>query len=57
MWYNIVPYFIPMFPNMYSMYYLGIKGPNPLIFKRKKGYATGVTQLELVPHVEQLVQN
>jgi hypothetical protein len=30
--------------NMYSMYYPGIKGPNPLIFKKKKGDATGVTQ-------------
>jgi hypothetical protein len=33
-----------MDPNMYSMYYLGIKGLDPLTFGRKKGYATSVTQ-------------
>jgi hypothetical protein len=27
-----------------------------LISRRKKGYATGVTQLKLMPHVEQLLQ-
>ncbi len=30
MWYNTIPPFIPMDPNMYSMYYSRIKGPNPL---------------------------
>jgi hypothetical protein len=33
-----------MDPNMYSMYYLGIKGLDPLTFGREKGYATSVTQ-------------
>jgi hypothetical protein len=33
-----------MDPNMYSKYYLGIKGLVPLTFGRKKGYATSVTQ-------------
>jgi hypothetical protein len=31
------------------MYSSGIKGPDPLIFKKKKGYATGVIQPKLVP--------
>jgi hypothetical protein len=44
MWYNTIPSFVPMDPNMYSMYYLGIKGLDPLTFGRKKGYATSVTQ-------------
>jgi hypothetical protein len=39
------------------MYYSGIMGPNPLICGRKKGYVINVTQLELMPPVEQLVQN
>ncbi len=42
--YNIIPSFVPMDPNMYSKYYLGIKGLVPLTFGRKKGYATSVTQ-------------
>jgi hypothetical protein len=57
MWYNIVPSFVPMDLNMYSMYYLGIKGLDPLIYRRKKGYATSVTKPKSVPHVEQLVHN
>jgi hypothetical protein len=39
------------------MYYLGIKGPDPFIFKRNKGYVAGVTWLDSMPQVEQLVQN
>jgi len=42
---------------MYSMYDLGIKGLDPLIFGRKKGCATNVIQLELMPLIEQLMQN
>ncbi len=38
MWYNIIPPFVPMDPNMYSMYYSRIKGLDPLIFKRKEKY-------------------
>jgi hypothetical protein len=38
------------------MYYSGIKGPEPLIFRRKKGYVIGVTQPKQVPPIEQLVQ-
>jgi hypothetical protein len=34
------------------MYYSRIKGPDPLIFGRNKGYATDVIQPKLVPHVE-----
>jgi hypothetical protein len=54
MWYNIVPPFVPMDRNMYSMYYFGIKGPNPLIFGRHERYAVGITQSELVPPIEQM---
>ncbi len=39
---NIVPSFVPMDLNMYSMYYLGIKGLDPLTFGRKKGYVNNV---------------
>ncbi len=52
MWYNIVPSFLLMDFNMYSMYYSIIKGPNPLIFGKRKEYVVNVTQLEQVPHVE-----
>jgi hypothetical protein len=55
MWYNIVPSFVPMDPNVYSMYYLGIKGLYPLISRGKKGDAIDVTQPKLVPPIEQLV--
>jgi hypothetical protein len=34
------------------MYYLGIKGLDPLIFGRKKGHPIGVTQLEPMPPIE-----
>jgi hypothetical protein len=44
MWHNIVPSFIPMDPNIYSMYYSGIKGPDPLNSRRRKGYVVGVVQ-------------
>jgi hypothetical protein len=54
MWYNIVPPFIPMDPNMYSMYYSKIKGLDPLIFKIKEIYAVGITKAKLVPPIEQL---
>jgi hypothetical protein len=57
MWYNTIPSFVPMDPNMYSMYYLGIKGLDPLISGRKKGYATNVIEPKLMPPIEQLVQN
>jgi hypothetical protein len=55
MWYIIVPCFVPMDFNMCYMYFLGIKGLDPLISKRKEGYATNVIQPKLVPLVEQLV--
>jgi hypothetical protein len=57
MWYNTIPSFVLMDPNMYSMYYSRIKWPNPLISRRNKGYAVGVTQLKPIPLIEQLVQN
>jgi hypothetical protein len=53
MWYNTIPSFIPMDPNMYSSYYFGIKGPDPLIFRRKEIHVVGTFQIELVPLVEQ----
>ncbi len=56
MWYNTVPPFIPMDPNMYSMYYSIIKGLDPLISERKERYVTGITQVKLVPPIEQLEQ-
>ncbi len=54
MWY-IIPSFVPMDPNMYSMYYLGIKELDPLIFRRNKGYVVSVTQPKQMPPIEQLV--
>jgi hypothetical protein len=51
MWYYTIPSFVPMDPNMYSMNYCRIKGPNSLIFGRKERHATGTTQIELMPHV------
>ncbi len=41
---------------MYSMYYFGIKGPNPLIFGRKERYIVSTTQSKLVLTIEQLEQ-
>jgi hypothetical protein len=43
MWYNIVPPFVPMDPNMYSLYYFGIKEPDSLTFGRKEKYVTNIT--------------
>jgi hypothetical protein len=57
MWYNTIPSFLLMDLNMYSMYDLGFKGLDPLIFGRKKGCAANVIQLELMPLIEQLMQN
>ncbi len=53
MWYNIIPSFVPMDLNIYSMYYSKIKGLDPLIFGRKKGFVTNVTQPKLVLLVKQ----
>jgi hypothetical protein len=55
MWYNIIPYFVPMDPNMYSMYYLRIKGFDPWISGKTKGNAINVTQPELLPPIKQPV--
>jgi hypothetical protein len=52
MWYITIPPFIPMDPNMYSIYYFRIKGFHPLIFGRKDNYASDTTQAKLVPPVE-----
>jgi hypothetical protein len=54
MWYNILPPFVPMDPNMYSMYYFGMKRHNPLIFGKHERYAINITQLESVPPIEQM---
>jgi hypothetical protein len=53
MWYNILSSFVPLDPNMYPTYYSKIKRPNSLIFGRKEGDATNITQSKLVPPVEQ----
>ncbi len=50
MWYNTIPSFIPMDPNMYSMCYSRIKGPDTLIFGGNKGYAVNVTQPKQVAY-------
>jgi hypothetical protein len=52
MWYNTLPPFVPMDPNMYSMYYSRIKGPHPLIYGRKEKYVVGTLQVELMPPIE-----
>jgi hypothetical protein len=54
MWYNTIPPFIPIDLNMYSMYYFGTKGLDPLIFGIKEKYAFNTTYAKLVPHFEQL---
>jgi hypothetical protein len=54
MWYNILPPFVPMDPNLYSIYYFGIKKLDSLIFGRKERYATSTTQTKSMPPVEQL---
>jgi hypothetical protein len=54
MWYNTLPFFVPMDPNMYSMYYVGIKGLDPLIYGRKGRHVVGTIQTKPVPPVEQL---
>ncbi len=39
---------------MYSMYYYGIKGLDPLIFGRKERYVIDTTQTKLMPPIEPL---
>jgi hypothetical protein len=56
MWYNTTPSFVPIDPNMYFLYYYGIKGLDPLIFGIKERHIVGTIQLKLVPLVEQLEQ-
>jgi len=55
MLYNTIPYFVPMDSNMYSMYYLGIKGLDPLNFGGKKGNVVGVTQPTPMPPIKEPV--
>jgi hypothetical protein len=57
MWYIIVPSFVLMDLNMYSMHYSRIKGPDSLISTRRKGYVVNVTQPKQMPPIEQLLQN
>jgi hypothetical protein len=54
MWYNTLPSFVPMYPNMYTTYYSKINGPDPIIYGRKEKCAIGTIQPKLVPPVEQL---
>jgi hypothetical protein len=44
MWYNTIPSFVPMDPNMDSSYYFTIKELDPLISKRKERYAIDIIQ-------------
>ncbi len=55
MWYNIIPSFVPMDPNVNSMYYSRIKRLGPLIFGRRKGFVACVTQPKLMPCVNQFI--
>jgi len=55
MWYNIIPSFVPMDFNMYSMYYSKIKGLDPLISRRKKGFVANVIQPKLMLLVKQFI--
>jgi hypothetical protein len=43
MWYNPVPPFIPIDPNMHSMYYSGIERFDPLDYGRKEKYPFDIT--------------
>jgi hypothetical protein len=52
MWYTIIPPFVPMDPNTYSMYYSKIKGPDLLISRKKERYAANITQTKFVPPIE-----
>jgi len=54
MWYIIIPLFIAIDPNMYSMYYYGIKRPHPLDYGRNERYPSDTTHVELVQTVEEL---
>ncbi len=54
MWYNIIPPFVPMDPNLYSMYNSRINGLDSLISRRKERYATNINQTKFVPPIEQL---
>jgi hypothetical protein len=54
MWYNTIPPFVPMDPNLYFMYNSGINVLDVLISGRREKYATNITQIEFVPLIEQL---
>jgi hypothetical protein len=54
MWYSLVPPFIPMDPNMYSMYYSEIKRLDPWIFGRRERYEDNTTQVKPMPPIKQL---
>jgi hypothetical protein len=54
MWYNTIPPFVPMDPNMYFVYYSRINGHDPLIFGRNESYAIVITQTQLMALVEPL---
>jgi hypothetical protein len=54
MWYNLVPPFIPIDPNMYLMYYSGIKGPDPLNYGKKERYPSNTIKVEPMPFLDQL---
>ncbi len=53
MWYNTLPPFVPMDPNMYPTYYSRVKRLDPSIVGRKEGHATNHNQLKSIPFVEQ----
>lgn len=52
MWYNTLPPFVPMYPNMYPTYYSKIKGLDPSIVGRKEGHVDNPNQLKSISLVE-----
>jgi hypothetical protein len=41
MWYNVIPPFVPLDPNLYPTYPTGTKGIDSLIFKNYTSYVLG----------------
>jgi hypothetical protein len=42
MWYNTIPPFVPMAPNMYYMYYFRIKKTLSIDFRKKERYIINI---------------
>ncbi len=41
MWYNVIPPFVPLNPNLYPTYPIGTKGLDSSIFRNYIGYVLG----------------